>query len=216
MKRIFCAIIFILICSMVRSQPISENNSKDPLEINTVVHSSKPDSLYSKLTYTTVDNSGHKFVSIKGDENNHKFQLVIIKTRKDSAGNKYKVLIGFRPAEFPGGVPAWGQYLKNHLRSGLGSSYIKIPEGEVSAQQTVIVSFTIDSLGNTADIKVLNENEVHPKLAEEAIRVIKDSPRWVPDLHEEFAFPDGAIALHKIKSEPVRHKQSIIFKSLHN
>jgi hypothetical protein len=216
MKKIFCSIICILICSMVQSQSISENFSKVPIKINTVVHGSKPDSLFSKVTYTTEDNMGHKFVSIKGDENHHKFKYTAISTRKDSAGNKYKVLVGFLPAEFPGGPPAWGQYLKDHIRSGFGN-YIKIPEGEVSAKQTVIVEYTIDSLGNTANIKVLNENEVHPKLAEEAIRVIKNSPRWVPGLQEEFAFPDGAIALHKIRNGvTAKYKQSIDFKSLRN
>jgi hypothetical protein len=200
---------------MVLSQSISENKIKEPIIINRIVHSSQPDSLYSKVTYTTEDNMGHKFVSIKGDENNHKFKSIVIVTRKDSAGNKYKVLVGFLPAEFPGGLPAWNQYLKDHLRSGF-ESYIKIPEGEVSAKQTVIVEFTINSLGNTADIKVLNENEVHPKLADEAIRVIKKSPRWVPSLQEEFAFLDGAIAWHKIHDRVIKIKQSIDFNSLRN
>jgi hypothetical protein len=31
-----------------------------------------------------------------------------------------------------------------------------------------------------SNIKVINPNEVHPKLAEEAIRVITESGRWTP------------------------------------
>jgi hypothetical protein len=192
--------LFPYVCSNLHYCSVADNNNQKPVRINAVGHISKPDSSFLKVTYITEDNTGKKFVSIKGDENNHKFRSTATIIRRDSSGHKYKILVGNIPAEFPGGTSAWLEYLKTHLRSGLGY-YVKIPEGEVSAKQTVNVEFTIDSLGNTSDITVLNANEVHPKLAEEAIRVIKKSPKWNPGLQEAFAFPDGATSLHKINIE---------------
>lgn len=210
MKRIICFIICIPICAVVLSQSMNEPSPNNPVKINRIVHPVKPDSAYLKVTYTTVDNEGHKFVSIKGDANNHKFRYTSKLTRKDSAGNTYKVLTGYLPDEFPGGLPAWQDYLKNHLRAGLGN-LIEIPAGEISAKQIVNVEYTIDSIGNTANITILNESKVLPELAKEAIRVIKKSPRWIPGMQEEFAFLDGAIAWHKIKNGVFKHKQSITF-----
>jgi periplasmic protein TonB len=83
-------------------------------------------------------------------------------------------------ASFPGGVNAWKQYLERNLKVKLGEKYIKIPPGQKSARQTVIVSFVVDPKGNVSDVKAENENDVHPKLAEEAVRVIKKGPRWMP------------------------------------
>ena len=54
----------------------------------------------------------------------------------------------------------------------------------------------MDKEGTTSDIRVVNENDVHPKLAAEAVRVIRDGPKWKP------AVQNGGNVIY-------RHKQGI-------
>jgi protein TonB len=82
-------------------------------------------------------------------------------------------------ARFPGGPEAWMNYLQTNLNVNLGNKYLKPNKGETSTQIATI-SFQIDTLGNTVNIKIDNPDQVHPKLAEESIRVIKKSPKWIP------------------------------------
>ena len=80
-------------------------------------------------------------------------------------------------AEFPGGAKAWKKYLEKNLNVDL-AQLIPLPKGEKTARQTVIVSFLVDSLGNISDVKAENASEVLPALAREAVRVIKNGPKW--------------------------------------
>jgi hypothetical protein len=72
------------------------------------------------------------------------------------------------------------KYLQTNLDAPLGSKYIKIPKGEESATQTAIIAFMINERGRVINVQLINKGDVHPKLAEEAIRVISASPVWVP------------------------------------
>ena len=85
-------------------------------------------------------------------------------------------------AEFPGGLQAWGEYLRSNLKSSLGSKYIKIPKGESSAKATVIVTFIINNDGyiDSTMADSLAIATIHPKIIAEAIRVIKECPQWTP------------------------------------
>jgi len=59
-------------------------------------------------------------------------------------------------------------------------SEIKYPEiaAENGVSGTVYMQFTVSTAGYVIDVKVIKG--VHPDLDEEAIRVIKNSPKWVP------------------------------------
>ena len=81
---------------------------------------------------------------------------------------------------FPGGQEAWMHYLQSNLNIGLGGRYIKIPKGQTTASQTVDLRFDVDTTGHTSHITVANAADVHPKLAEEAVRLIAASPVWTP------------------------------------
>ena len=85
-------------------------------------------------------------------------------------------------AEFQGGKPAWKEYLETNLKSSLGGRYIKIPKGESSAKATVIVNFFINKFGliDSTRADSLAIVTIHPKIVAEAIRVIKESPQWIP------------------------------------
>jgi hypothetical protein len=83
------------------------------------------------------------------------------------------------PARFAGSG-GWNKYLQNNLKTDLAVKYLKIPRDQNSAMQSVVVGFLIDEQGLVSNVQVMNKEEVHPKLAEEAVRVVMESPRWKP------------------------------------
>jgi TonB family protein len=73
--------------------------------------------------------------------------------------------------QFRGGVEGFGRYLSNH---------IQYPDfaRERNIQGQVILSFVVEKDGKLTDIKV--SKSVAPILDEEATRVLKNSPKWIP------------------------------------
>lgn len=84
------------------------------------------------------------------------------------------------PAKFAGSSNRWLNYLQSNLNGELGAKYVKIPKGEPTAVEIVIVTFMVNEKGRVTIARVSNKQDVHPKLAEEAVRVILSSPPWVP------------------------------------
>ena len=103
-------------------------------------------------------------------------------------------------AEFPGGKPGWIKYLKSKTRGSVGNRYIKIPDGESSAIEVVPVNFVVNAYGEVDSVTTdsFTINNVHPRIVNEALRVIKNSPTWTP------AWQNG-------KNVNYRVKQSIVF-----
>ncbi len=83
-------------------------------------------------------------------------------------------------ATFPGGLSAWKRYLERNLDGSLAEKYINLRNGQKTAVQTAIVSFTIDEYGNISKVGVENSRDIHPVLAAEAIRVVSKSGKWIP------------------------------------
>ncbi len=81
---------------------------------------------------------------------------------------------------FRAGQQAWVAYLQYNLNTRLARRCIKLAKGQQDSAQTVIVSFLVDKQGNIADVKAVNIEQVHPKIAEEAVRVIQQGPKWLP------------------------------------
>jgi len=101
----------------------------------------------------------------------------------DSSETSGKVAVSVKPekeAQFSGGAEGWRLYLQRNLDASLANQYVKIPEGKTQALQTVKLRFVVDETGKVSNISVDNEMEVHPKIAREAIRVVKSGPKWVP------------------------------------
>jgi protein TonB len=129
-------------------------------------------SLTQEFEYVTVS---HNCIHIEQKPiDNHVFDLPDL-PRKNMQDAKL-----FRPAKFKGDNKAWESYLRNNLNASLGIKYIKLPKGENSQSQKVMVNFMVQEDGSISDIKVSNASEVHPKLADEAMRVIRESPNWMP------------------------------------
>ena len=75
------------------------------------------------------------------------------------------------PASFPGGFGAWQKYLMKN---------IKYPRRARVNGIEVMLSFYVDAAGNVSDIKVTRS--LGGGCDEEAIRVLKNSPKWSPGL----------------------------------
>lgn len=75
------------------------------------------------------------------------------------------------PAEFPGGAKEWARYLQKNLRY----PDLAIENGN---QAVVRVQFVVDKEGNISDVQALNDPG--DGLAEEAVRIIKKGPKWLP------------------------------------
>ena len=81
---------------------------------------------------------------------------------------------------YPGGDSAWKEYLRATLNPKLAERYVKLEKGETEAWETVILEFTVAEDGTVSDIHIANNKEVNPRLAEEALRVMRLSPKWEP------------------------------------
>jgi hypothetical protein len=101
----------------------------------------------------------------------YKVKPIDIET-KESNYNKLFTVVQI-PAEFPGGVPAWGRYLERNLNRDL-----PVEKKAPSGKYTVTVSFNVDKTGGISEIKA--ENDPGYGTAEEAVRVIKKGPSWKP------------------------------------
>ena len=94
-------------------------------------------------------------------------------------------------SEYPGGFPAWLRYLNKNFR---------YPEDALAneIQGTVMVQFIVDKDGAVSDVEAVSGPELGG-LRAEAVRVIKQSGKWIP------AIQNG----RQVKSYK---KQPVIFK----
>ncbi len=76
-----------------------------------------------------------------------------------------------KEASFPGGVKEWIRYLQKNLR---------YPEEAIESGTggSITVQFIVDREGNISEVKALTDPGFG--LAEEAVRIIKRGPRWIP------------------------------------
>jgi TonB family protein len=73
--------------------------------------------------------------------------------------------------EFPGGLPAFGKYLSKNIRYPAAAR-------ENHVQGKVFLTFIVEKDGSLTDVKVLRG--IGSGADEEAVRVIKNSPKWKP------------------------------------
>jgi len=95
------------------------------------------------------------------------------------------------PAQFPGGKAEWQKYLERNLNSGL-----PVDNGAPAGRYVVILSFIVDKNGSISNVKAENDPGYGTK--EEAIRVVKRGPNWIP------AVQNGRNVIY-------RHVQNIVF-----
>ena len=81
-----------------------------------------------------------------------------------------------KEASFPGGIPAWTEYLKTSLKPEV--AFQELPKKEKYFEQTVVVQFIVGKDGSISDVRTINH--VLPSLKKEAERVIRQSGKWEP------------------------------------
>jgi TonB family protein len=90
----------------------------------------------------------------------------------DTTVKKTSLNEGDREADWDGGIRKWIRYLQNNLNADLASKSVK--------GGSVRVLFTINTVGKATSVFL--KKSVEFILDEEAIRVIRTSPEWVPAL----------------------------------
>lgn len=96
----------------------------------------------------------------------------VIEEKKEEDENKIfdKVEID---ASFPGGESKWRQYLERNCNAQVAGD-----NGAPEGTYTTIVQFVVDKEGNISDVRALTSHGYG--MEEEAMRVIKKGPKWVP------------------------------------
>lgn len=92
---------------------------------------------------------------------------------------------------FPGGEIVWNKYLDRNL-----GKTVPLKNGAPAGTYTVVVSFIVDKSGSLSEVNAENDPGYGTK--EEALKLIKKGPKWVP------AEKDGQKVIY-------RHKQNIEF-----
>ncbi len=76
-------------------------------------------------------------------------------------------------ASFPGGESIWLQYIQRNANGQVAND-----NGAPEGTYTVVVQFVVDKEGNISDVRSLTKHGYG--MEEEAIRVIRNAPRWEP------------------------------------
>ena len=76
-------------------------------------------------------------------------------------------------SEFPGGAPAWIQYLSGHERYPDRAVGLEI-------QGTAIVEFIVDKQGQVNPLDIFMAHSVEFSIDRESMRLIRESPSWKP------------------------------------
>jgi protein TonB len=75
--------------------------------------------------------------------------------------------------QFPGGDGEWRKYLERSINRD-----IPVDDNVQPGCYTIKGSFQVDADGSISDIQLLKND--FPKMSAEIIRVIKNSPKWLP------------------------------------
>lgn len=75
--------------------------------------------------------------------------------------------------KFVGGKEAWAKFLQENLNRDL-----PVDKGAVPGKYTVVLSFIVDTKGKVSNVEA--ENDPGYGTAEEAVRVMKLTPNWIP------------------------------------
>lgn len=110
----------------------------------------------------------------------------------DSGQHVWQTLIkDEKEASFPGGISSWRKFLERQVDAG-----IPITEGAPEGIYTVMVEFTVRTNGALHQVRAITRHGYG--MEEEAVRVIKRGPRWIP------ASQNG-------KYVETHHRQPVIF-----
>jgi len=144
--------------------------------------------IFSKKDLLEGDNEIKIAVSDKDNQND--LAITDLKLYLRAPLNSDNIIVQ-KLAEFPGGQNGWISYLERTLDRDL-----PVRRGAPVGTYSVIVSFLVDEQGNITNVKA--ENNPGYGTMEEAVRVLKNGPKWVP------ATQNGVNVIY-------RQRQAIVF-----
>ena len=99
-------------------------------------------------------------------------------TANAQAGSDSAILSakGEREAAFPGGDGAWKEFLAKNLKPD--NAIDAVPKKKKHFIQIVTIRFIVNTDGSLTNYEV--EEDAHPDIIAEALRVLKKSPKWIP------------------------------------
>ena len=112
-------------------------------------------------------------------------QFVEINMHSDKIGHAYNTTEVTEKPTFPGGMEAFYKFVAQNYKISDEASNVKL-------KGKVYIIFTVEKDGSLSEIK--NLRDIGYGTGEEAIRVLKMSPNWIPG---------------KLNSEPVRTQYSL-------
>lgn len=149
--------------------------------------------IFSKKDLVEGDNEIK--ISVNEKDNQSDLAITDLKLYLRSTLNSDNVIVQI-PAEFPGGQKGWINYLEKSVDTDL-----PLRKGAPVGKYSVVVSFVVDKEGNVTNVKA--ENNPGYGTMEEAIRVLKNGPKWVP------ATQNGENVIY-------RQRQAIVFMVSNN
>lgn len=150
----FCLLLFVMLFYSVGSAQIIKANNSKKVDTTRAVKSPKKDEATIKNESANNMPQNDNVVKPLGKEEK---TFTMVQT----------------PAEFEGGNSAWIQYLQKNLKYN-----VAVDNGATAGKYTVIVAFGINKEGDVIDVVAQNDPGFGTK--EEAIRLIKSSPKWIP------------------------------------
>lgn len=159
------------ICRMLNTESSKKTSqseaASDSKAYSPVSSSANKDVIYEKSNEATEETD---FVDDVDESDYSSDETALNEESSYSDGNSINDREEVMP-EFPGGPQALMDYLKANV------IFPKIAEEE-GIQGKVVVSYVIDVDGSVTDVQVVQS--VHPALDKEAMRVVKNMPKWIP------------------------------------
>lgn len=159
------------ICRMLNTESSKKTSqseaASDSKAYSPVSSSANKDVIYEKSNEATEETD---FVDDVDESDYSSDETALNEESSYSDGNSINDREEVMP-EFPGGPQALMDYLKANV------IFPKIAEEE-GIQGKVVVSYVIDVDGSVSDVQVVQS--VHPALDKEAMRVVKNMPKWIP------------------------------------
>ncbi|WP_316803968.1 energy transducer TonB [Pedobacter nototheniae] len=108
----------------------------------------------------------------------------LLKAQKAESAAAKKPLVSStvdQQSEFEGGLQAWGNFLRKNLdASRAAEAQDSLSFAKYGMRQMAIVKFMVCEDGSLCDFEIVNKNKVSPAVANEALKVIQKSPKWIP------------------------------------
>ncbi len=89
---------------------------------------------------------------------------------------------------FPGGFSAWQSFISHNIDLSEAAMAMDSTEyAQYGSRQNAILEFTVCQDGEVCDVIVVNSGKISPLFEEEALRVMKKSPKWQPGIKNNTA-----------------------------